>query len=389
MKILIEQANRRLDVHRLAQHAVQVVDLAATLQQIAAPTFHEQQRAAYVERQFQQAGLADIMTDGTYNVYARMPGRVPRLPALMITAHTDTVFGPDVELTHGRDATTLYGPGIGDNCMGVAGMLGAIAVLQNSAITPDRDLWFVATTCEEGLGNLRGMRAAFERLKDRIGAVINIEGLAFGHIYHAGIAVKRLHITVRTSGGHSWLHFGRPSAIHVLMQLGARIAEVRPPQQPRTTYNIGLIDGGVSINTIAASASMWLDLRSEDTTALQALEREVRQVIRSSETSDAALDIEVVGERPAGSISPDHPLVRMAVDALETVGIKAILETGSTDGNIPLAAGYPAVTVGITRGGNAHRLDEFAEIGPVEPGMQQLMTLILAASHADAVWTTD
>lgn len=387
MKILIEQANRRLDAHKLAQHAARVVDLAATIQQIAAPTFHEQQRAAFVERQFKQAGLTDVATDDTHNVYARLPGLDPRLPALMVIAHTDTVFGPEVELTHGRDATTLYGPGIGDNCMGVAGMLGAISILQDSAIMPDRDLWFVATTCEEGLGNLRGIRAAFERLKDRIGAVINIEGLAFGHIYHAGIAVKRLHIAVRAPGGHSWLHFGRPSAIHVLMQLGARIADIRPPQQPRTTYNIGLIDGGVSINTIAASASMWLDLRSEDTASLQALEREVRQIIRSFESNDVALDVDVVGERPAGSIPSDHPLVRMAVDALEAVGVKAILETGSTDGNIPLAAGYPAVTVGITRGGNAHRLDEFAEIGPVESGMQQLMTLILAASHTDAVWT--
>lgn len=387
MKILIEQAHRMLDVDKLAHHAARVVDLAATIQQIAAPTFHEQERAAYVERQFREAGLDDVSTDDIHNVYARMPGLNPALPALMVTAHTDTVFGPDVELTHGRDASALYGPGIGDNCMGVAGMLGAIAILQDSGITPDRDLWFVATTCEEGLGNLRGIRAAFERLKDRVGAVVNIEGLAFGHIYHAGIAVKRLHITVRAPGGHSWLHFGRPSAIHVLMQLGARIADIRPPQQPRTTYNIGLIDGGVSINTIAASASMWLDLRSEDTAVLQTLEREVRQIIRSFESNDVSLEIEVVGERPAGSIPSDHPLVRMAVDALETIGIKAILETGSTDGNIPLAAGFPAVTVGVTRGGNAHRLDEFAEIGPVEAGMQQLTTLILAASHADAGWT--
>jgi acetylornithine deacetylase/succinyl-diaminopimelate desuccinylase-like protein len=245
--------------------------------------------------------------------------------------------------------------------------------------TPDRDLWFVATSCEEGLGDLKGMRAAFARLQDRVGAVVNIEGLAFGHVYHAGIAVKRLRITARTGGGHSWLHYGRPSAIHALMQLGAKISALKPPHTPRTTFNIGLIEGGTSINSIASRADIWLDLRSEEMNALAILEEEVYRLIYSLTTPDVAFDVEVVGERPAGYISPEHPLVRAAVDALAAVGVRATLETGSTDGNIALAAGCPTVTVGVTRGGNAHRLDEYAETGPVKDGMQQLFQLVLTA----------
>src|SRR5690606_23605835 len=188
-----------------------------------------------------------------------------------------------------------------------------------------------------------------------------------------------LRITSRTGGGHSWLHFGRSSAIHALMQLGAKISALKPPQTPRTTFNIGLIEGGTSINSIASSADMWLDLRSEESNALAILEEEVYRLIYTLTTPDVAFDIEVVGERPSGHIAPDHPLVRAAVEALANVGVRATLETGSTDGNIALAAGCPTVTVGITRGGNAHRIDEYAETGPVKDGMQQLVRLVMTA----------
>jgi acetylornithine deacetylase/succinyl-diaminopimelate desuccinylase-like protein len=299
----------------------------------------------------------------------------------MVVAHTDTVFGPDTDLTLHRDNQALHGPGIGDNSMGVAGLLGVLRLFRMLRLTPDRDVWFVATSCEEGLGDLKGMRAAFARLKPRVGAVVNIEGLAFGHVYHAGIAVKRLLITAHTGGGHSWLHFGRPSAIHALMQLGAKITGLKMPQYPRTTYNIGVIDGGTSINSIASSASLWLDLRSEGMQALGTLEEDVRRLIHTLTTPDVTFTVEVVGERPAGSVSPEHPLVRAAVEALSHAGLKATLETGSTDGNIALAAGCPTVTVGVTRGGNAHRLDEYAELAPVKDGIQQLFRLVMAAQQ--------
>lgn len=385
MKLQMEQAARLLDTYHLVSLAQWVIDQSAVIQQIPAPTFQEQQRAAYVRGMFAQHGLEDIDGDDVYNVFGRLPGRYPALPALMVVAHTDTVFGPETDLKLRKVGDMLYGPGIGDNSMGVAGMLGVLHYLTTQRVQPERDIWFVATSCEEGLGDLKGMRAAFDRLGKQVAGVVNLEGLAFGHIYHAGIAVKRLHITAYTGGGHSWLHFGRPSAIHALMQLGAQISTLKPPERPRTTYNIGVIEGGTSINTIAASASMWLDLRSEHADPLMELERDVRAMIDRLASDEVRFEVKVVGERPAGYLSPQHPLVQAAMHALSHVGVRAALETGSTDGNIPLSRGCPTVTVGITRGGNAHRLDEYAETAPIRDGMQQLLMLVLAAARSEGV----
>jgi acetylornithine deacetylase/succinyl-diaminopimelate desuccinylase-like protein len=224
------------------------------------------------------------------------------------------------------------------------------------------------------------MKTAFARLQSDIGMVINVEGLALGHIYNAGIAVRRLHITATAPGGHSWLHFGRPSAVHAIVELGAQITSIRPPQKPRTTFNIGVIDGGTTINTIATRASMWLDLRSDSTDALAELEQQVRAHIESLSGPEVSFSVEVVGDRPAGQIDPDHPLVQAAQCALELTGRRSTLETGSTDGNVSLAAGVPTVTVGVTQGGNAHRPDEYIEVEPVQSGLRQLILLTLAAA---------
>jgi di/tripeptidase len=229
------------------------------------------------------------------------------------------------------------------------------------------------------------MKAAYAQLADVVRLVINVEGLAYGHIYRAGIAVRRLHIRARSSGGHSWLHFGRASAIHGIMKLGAEIAAIVPPETPRTTYNIGMIDGGQSINSIATQASLWLDLRSESPDTLAALEIKVRDQVRRLTSGDLTFEIEVVGDRPAGAIPPEHPLVKAALETLDHLGTHASLETGSTDGNVPLAAGCPTVTIGITRGGNAHRLDEYIETTPIGNGLRQLIILALAACDEESI----
>ncbi|MBC7870599.1 MAG: M20/M25/M40 family metallo-hydrolase, partial [Chitinophagaceae bacterium] len=346
-----------------------------------APTFQEAKRAAYLEAQFKALGLKEIDIDAMDNVYGLLPGQESATKGMMISAHTDTVFSAETNLNTRRENGVIFGPGLGDNSVGVAGMLGLITFLKQRQITPPCHLWFVATTREEGLGDLGGMKAAYDRLKAHIHGVINLEGLAFGHIYHAGIAVRRLHITANTSGGHSWLHFGRASAIHGIVQLGARITALKPLETPRTTYNIGMIDGGQTINSIATSASLWLDLRSESRQALEDIESQVRDQIKASSSDDLKFSVEIVGDRPAGQIPGDHPLVKMAVVALEQIGIRATLETGSTDGNIPLADGCPTVTIGITRGGNAHRLDEYIETAPIAAGLQQLILLTLAAAQ--------
>ncbi|MBA3871428.1 MAG: M20/M25/M40 family metallo-hydrolase [Anaerolineae bacterium] len=381
MKQQIADWNKRIRWNELNEQVAWVVEQGIAIQQIPAPTFSEKVRAEYVANQFKQFGLQQIKIDEVYNVIGLMQGKQPQQSGIMVSAHTDTVFNADTDLTIRKDKDLIYGPGLGDNSVGVSGMLGLIAILQKLNIKPTYDVWFVANTREEGLGDLGGMKAVFEQLRQHIQYVINLEGMAYGHVYHAGIAVRRLHITAQAEGGHSWLNFGRTSAIHSIMELGAQITHLRPSESPRTTFNIGIIEGGQSINTIAAEAGLWLDLRSEESAALARFEREVRKLVEAAAKPNLTFKIEVVGDRPAGSIPTSHELVQAALAALEQTGVKGTLENGSTDANVPLAAGCPAVTIGITRGGNAHRSDEYIEVSPVASGMRQLLLLTLAASN--------
>jgi len=361
--------------------AGQVLQTAIAVQQIPAPTFAEDRRAVFVQRQFEQYGLQNLMLDALSNVYGCWPGQDATLPALMVSAHIDTVFAVDVDLSIRREDDRLYGPGLGDNSLGVAGLLALLDIFQKYRIVPRCDIWFVANSREEGLGNLDGIRAVWQALGARLGAAIVIEGMALGRIYHAGIAVRRLHITCHSPGGHSWLNFGQPSAVHGLIELGARIIGLTPPINPRTTFNIGLINGGHSVNSLATSADLYLDLRSEAPDSLHQLEQEILSTIDIVRRPGVDFVIEVVGDRPAGRISVDHPLTQLAADALDIVNIAPIYESGSTDANLLLANGLPAVTVGISHGGHAHRLDEFIETAPITDGIWQLLLLILAASE--------
>lgn len=379
MNETITRLSETFDAAALPQLAEWLIAQALAIQQIAAPTFAERARAEWIETQFRALGLQDVSLDTMNNVYGRLPGSGKK-PALMLSAHSDTIFSAETDLTIRRDGDLIYGPGLGDNSIGVAALLALARYFSAQSPSLPCDLWFVATAREEGLGDLGGMRAAFARLGDRVRAVINVEGLAFGHVYHTGIAVRRLHITARTEGGHSWLHFGRPSAIHGIVQLGARIVEIRPPHQPRTTYNIGMIEGGEAINAIATHAGLWLDMRSEERGALETLEAAVHHHIRECTQPELQFKVEVVGDRPAGRIPADHPLVQAALAALNAVGVRGTLETGSTDCNIPLSEGCPAVTVGVTCGGNAHRLDEYIECAPIETGLKQLILLTTAVA---------
>jgi acetylornithine deacetylase/succinyl-diaminopimelate desuccinylase-like protein len=381
MKQQIADWNKRIRWNELNEQIDWVVEQGIAIQQIPAPTFSEKGRAGYVADQFKQFGLQKISVDDLYNVTGLMQGKQSQQSGVMVSAHTDTVFSADTDLTIRKDKDLIYGPGLGDNSVGVSGMMGLIAIMQKLDLQPACDVWFVANTREEGLGDLGGMKAVFQQLRSHIQYVINLEGMAYGHVYHAGIAVRRLHITVQAEGGHSWLNFGRTSAIHGIMELGAQITHLRPSESPRTTFNIGIIEGGRSINTIAAEAGLWLDLRSEESTALVRFEHEVRKLVDAAAKPTLTFKIDVVGDRPAGSIPISHDLVQAALAALEQTGVKGTLENGSTDANVPLAAGCPAVTIGITRGGNAHRSDEYIEVSPVASGMRQLLLLTLAATH--------
>lgn len=377
----LQQLRGILNTHALSTVSAWLTEQSVSIQQIPAPTFHEAERAFHIMQQMRALELECVEIDDIHNVYGMFPGQDGQSPYILVSAHTDTIFSMQTDLSLRREANILYAPGLGDNSIGVGALLALARFLRDERITPKCNIWFVATVREEGLGDLGGMKAAFERLRAGAGAVINIEGLAYGHVYNSGIAVRRLEIVARSAGGHSWLHFGRPSAIHTLLELGARICSIRPPAAPRTTYNIGLIAGGTAVNAIAQEARMWLDLRSETRSGVEQIEQQVQSFIRAQAVDDVTIDVQIVGDRPPGALAAHHPLVQDALAALRLLGVQSTLETGSTDANIPLAAGCPAVTIGITRGGNAHRIDEYIELTPVADGLQQLILLTLITAE--------
>jgi len=368
-----------------------ILDEALMIQQIPAPTFDEKFRAHYVEDRFQQIGLEDVFRDDLNNVYGRTPGRANGAAtkhAVMVSAHLDTVFPEETDLTprmdkqHGR----CYAPGIGDNSLGIAAMLALAQQLTESGVTPSADIWWVATCCEEGLGDLLGMRRAIDQLGDQIGVGIVLEGIGLGHIYHAGLGARRLKIEVRGPGGHAWLHSRRPNAIHQLMKIGSALVDgIKIPDSPRSTLNIGLVDGGTSVNTRAATASMSVDIRSTNQDTLKQIEDQLTSIVEKYQAADLRTKITVVGDRPSARLPIEHPLVASARNVLSYIGCGAAFpEVGSTDANIPLAAGIPTVCIGITTGGNAHTMEEYINTSAIPLGMRQLTLLsLMAARHID------
>jgi acetylornithine deacetylase/succinyl-diaminopimelate desuccinylase-like protein len=192
--------------------------------------------------------------------------------------------------------------------------------------------------------------------------------------------VRRYRLTARSEGGHSWLHFGRPSAIHALVQLGAKITELAVPTSPRTTFNIGTIAGGTSVNTIAREASFDLDLRSESPSTLVSLAARVENLAQDFAAAGVAIETKIVGDRPMGSIPREHPLVQLAAQALADSGVTDYtFEMGSTDANIPLSRGLPCVCLGLARGANSHRPDEYIETRDVDRGLESVVRVVRGA----------
>lgn len=356
-----------------------ILDLAVQIQQIAAPTFHEQERAKFVRRLFEEEGLRDVSKDETGNVYGLLPcatGQKSNIKPLIISAHLDTVFPLDMDLSVRRENDKVFGIGIGDNSLGVAALFGLIWMQREQKVELGGDIWFVANTCEEGLGDLNGMKAVVDRFGGDVQSYLVLEGMALGHVYHKAVGVKRYRITTRTQGGHSWSDYGRPSAVLELSKLIVQLSSLKLPARPRTTMNVGKIEGGTSINVIAAEACMELDLRSEGQGELAELVDGVERLIEAASRPGVSVEAEVIGVRPAGEMSASHPLVRLAQGCLHQSGLDPVLTSGSTDANIPLSKGYPALVLGVSKGGGAHTRNEFIETAPIETGMEQLVRFV-------------
>lgn len=353
----------------------QVIERAIQIQQIPAPTFQEQKRAEFVKALFVAEELQDVCIDEIGNVFGRLSGKGDGKP-LIVSAHLDTVFPAETNLRVTRGSELIHGPGLGDNSLGVASLFGLLWSLRRRKLKLPGDIWFVANVGEEGLGDLSGMKAVVERFGEDVHAYLVLEGLALGHVYHRAVGVKRYRVTAHTAGGHSWSDYGQPSAIHELAKLTVALSSLELPSHPRTTMNVGKISGGTSINVIASEASLELDLRSEGQASLAALISAADKLIHKANRSGVSVEAQIIGQRPAGEISINHRLVTLAKECLREQGLEPGLISGSTDANIPLSKGYPAIVLGISTGGSAHTIHEYINTPPIAKGLGQLTSFV-------------
>lgn len=366
------------------------------ISELPAPTFSEAARAADYLHRIQSLGLEDAYIDGTGNVIALRKGTRGK-PLLVVSAHLDTVFpqGTDVKVTK-RDER-YYGRGLTDDARGLAAMLAVIRALQTSGIRTVGDVMFVATVGEEGLGDLRGVKGLFTD-HPGIDGFISIDSSAGdeGHTIVANATGShRWEISITGPGGHSFSAFGQPSAIHAMGRAIARIGEVRPPAEPKTTFTVGLVSGGTSVNTIAADAKMLIDIRSNETQALLATERQIMAAIEAGVADENArwasqgirFTSKLLGDRPAGVALPDSAVPRVSLQAWHSLGLKApAIDTASTDANVPLSLGIPAATIsGGGVGGGEHGPDEWFQPVDAWQGPQTILLTTLALTGMEKV----
>lgn len=348
----------------------------AAIAQIPAPTFFEERRAGYVAQRLHELGAQEVHSFGLGNVAGRFGPQGDCGIAML--AHLDTVFSAEIDHTVHRRGVRLYGPGVGDNSAGVAGTLTAMAAAQAAGVRFERPVWVVGNVGEEGLGDLRGARDTMAHFAGRFAAVLAIEGTMLGRLGHVAVGSRRLRVRFHGEGGHSWLDFGKASAVHAAVQAAAEITKLPVPSEPRTTFNIGRISGGDGVNVVAPSAELLLDMRSVGVAELADLSNRVEEILRRTASAEISVEIEEVGSRPAGAIPRSHPLMELCAAALHRVGVRPEPTAGSTDANIPLSQGVPALALGITRGAGIHSAGEWIEIAPMRQGVQQLI-LVCAA----------
>lgn len=381
------RAEQASDFRRAASALLEdVVQLAMEIASIPAPTGSEEARSAFVAKWLKDTsppGLVSVETDKLHNVVAELRGRTSG-PPLVLAAHLDTVFAADTVLNVHRDGDRVHGAGIGDNSLGTAALLLLPRLLNAMDTSVGVPIILAAPVGEEGLGNLRGMREVMGRYRDA-GAAIAIEGHNVGRITATAVGSKRFRVTVDGPGGHSWGDHGRESAIHVLGRITSALADVPLPREPKTTFNIGMIEGGISINTIAPAASMLVDLRSISEETLRDTASLMEQRINEVRAPDVSVSIEILGQRPAGSTPLSEAIVRLARQALQSLGMSPSLDASSTDANIPISMDIPAICLGLTTGGNVHRADEFINVEPLADGFAQLA--MVTAALADHIAT--
>jgi tripeptide aminopeptidase len=368
----------------------QTIDEQVRLCQIPAPPFGERARAAAYVAALKAAGLRNVRTDREGNVLGERPGREAR-PHLVLAAHLDTVFPAGTNVRVERKGAVLHGPGVGDNCRGLAVLLATARALNTAGVETTGPITFVGTVGEEGLGDLRGVKALVgETLKGRVDRFVGVDG-AGEAIFTTGVGSRRYKVTYSGPGGHSYDDFGMPNPAHALGRAMALVAELQVPVSPRTTFSVGRVGGGTSVNAIPAEAWMEVDLRSADADALRTLDRRFIDAVQRAVTEEngrwgdtrrVAVRIDQIGDRPAGQTARTQPIVETALAVSRALSIRSDLIEGSTDANLPMSVGIPSITVGAGgRGTGAHTPQETFDTSNSWRGTQRIVALALTLSE--------
>src|SRR5437879_4177617 len=386
---------------RAARHHIERTDevtLArqAALSAIPAPTGAEGRRAARTAELFREIGLSDVAVDPAGNVCAWFGKNGEGSAPVGLAAHLDTVFGPEVDVRVKRRGQRLEGPGISDNARGLAALVAVAEALVATDVATARPILFAATVGEEGSGDLRGVKYLLNGKREtgngKPAAFIALDGAGLDRVIHRALGSKRYHVTFRGPGGHSWAAFGVANPANAVGRAAALLADLPPQQTPRTTCAVVRLGGGTGLNSIPQEAWLDLDLRSEDPRALAQLDVTVRAALeraaddenrrRTAGSPTLRVEVQLLGDRPSGMTPRAHPLVRAAVAANRALGRDAELASASTDANVPIALGIPAIALGAGgKAGDAHLATEWYE--NVEGALGIIRALLVTAAMAE------
>lgn len=365
-------------------------DQQVRLTEIPAPSFQEGDRAAAVKKLLAAAGV-EIQLDSTGNVIGELPGTNEK-EIVVLSAHLDTVFPAGTDVHVRRQGDRLIAPGISDNGTGLAALVAIAQSIHEAHIKPQRTILFVADVGEEGEGNLRGMRAIVDSFGSRLKAVVVLDGAGTDHVTTKALASRRLEAIITGPGGHSWSDFGMPNPINALVRGSVRSINTKVPTSPRTTFNLGQIEGGTSVNSIPFEARVKVDVRSESEDELTRLESALRECIAagvrdemesSRDRTKGKLEwkIQLLGSRPGGELAADSPLLAALRAADAIVENESRIERSSTDANVPLSMGIDAISIGAGgNGGGAHSLEEWYEPAGREMGLKRALLTLLGSS---------
>jgi acetylornithine deacetylase/succinyl-diaminopimelate desuccinylase-like protein len=391
---LMADARVRRAFRFFEERAEEITEEHAGLCAIPAPPFGEEARAQYLAARLRQCGLREARTDAEGNCVALRRGKSLR-PLVVLSAHLDTVFPEGTCFTVRREGARMLAPGIADDGCGLAALVAIARALEEFEIETEGSLLFVGTVGEEGEGNLRGARhllTAGEWAKE-IDVFLSLDGPGVERITNGALASRRYRVRFAGAGGHSWGDFGAANPIHALGRAVARLAAYPAPTHPRTTFNVGRVAGGTGVNVIAQEATLDVDLRSESTEELQRLDAFFRRAVREAageenaarraQTTTLELDLKLIGDRPGGLTPPDSPLVALAEAATRAVGYQPRLDCSSTDSNLAISRGVPAVTLGAGgTSGNSHTTEEWYDPRNRHHGLQRALLLAIAAANS-------